>query len=898
VARWWRLVGRAEELDFVAALRAEGSRGVLLSGEQGIGKTRLAREALAACDADGWTTESVAVSASAASVPLGAFAALLPRAAQDGATPLDLMQGGIATLLGGAPERRFALLVDDVHLLDDASAAFLHLVVTHAAAPFVILAARSGAPLPDAVSRLWHGGTIERLDLQSLSRGETTELLTTILGAPADGRTEHLIWRASAGNPLFVRELVMAARERGTVCRDGDRWQWVGVVPATPRLRDVVEARLAALAPAARELLDTLAVAGPLEIELVQRLCAPEALDECERAGQVAVVTSRRRAMVALGHPIYAELLAVGVPALRARAIRRQLADALEALGARRRSDLIRLATWRLGAGEAADRTLLLDAARRSYFGFFEDLAGELAGRRVESIAPRVELTVTRPDEMELATRLATLALETEDDVGAACALARALVWQQRLAEADVLLRRIEATPHAAHELDVLEARAHHLFWGNGLVDEACAVLARVESDRLTRFRAGIALQAGRAADALTLAEPLVARAETVIDSARAAGTSAGALVVMGRAAAGVALVDQYLPIALAHAAEDPLMVGDLVLARFYGLRIEGDLDGATDIAQLAYDVAAEQDSLDGTALFGGTLGMIALDRGLVATAARRLRETYAMFEERDPLNLRRWCLALLASATALLGAVEEARTAIAAADVLRVGPRFYDTDVEIGRAWTLAAAGDFGAARAVALAAARAAADGGLLPAAMWAIHVVARLGGAVDDAPLDALRTGITGELVGAITGHAAAVRAADAEALELAASRFETLGLLLSAADAWTAAAQCHDRAGRGGLRVAAEQHATELELRCEGGVTPRPGAAAGRTSLTARERQVADLAARGLSSAAIADELVLSVRTVESHLYRAYAKLGVNQRADLAAVLGSDGAPATR
>jgi DNA-binding CsgD family transcriptional regulator len=51
------------------------------------------------------------------------------------------------------------------------------------------------------------------------------------------------------------------------------------------------------------------------------------------------------------------------------------------------------------------------------------------------------------------------------------------------------------------------------------------------------------------------------------------------------------------------------------------------------------------------------------------------------------------------------------------------------------------------------------------------------------------------------------------------------------------------------------------------------------------LTAREREVADLAARGLGDRDIAERLHLSVRTVQSHLYRAYQKLGVQRRADL-------------
>jgi DNA-binding NarL/FixJ family response regulator len=51
------------------------------------------------------------------------------------------------------------------------------------------------------------------------------------------------------------------------------------------------------------------------------------------------------------------------------------------------------------------------------------------------------------------------------------------------------------------------------------------------------------------------------------------------------------------------------------------------------------------------------------------------------------------------------------------------------------------------------------------------------------------------------------------------------------------------------------------------------------------LTARESQVVELAAAGLSNRAIADQLVLSLRTVENHLHRAFTKLGVSSRAEL-------------
>ena len=53
-----------------------------------------------------------------------------------------------------------------------------------------------------------------------------------------------------------------------------------------------------------------------------------------------------------------------------------------------------------------------------------------------------------------------------------------------------------------------------------------------------------------------------------------------------------------------------------------------------------------------------------------------------------------------------------------------------------------------------------------------------------------------------------------------------------------------------------------------------------------ALTKREAQLVALAREGLCNAEIADRLVVSVRTVESHLYRAMHKLGVSDRRELA------------
>jgi DNA-binding NarL/FixJ family response regulator len=59
-----------------------------------------------------------------------------------------------------------------------------------------------------------------------------------------------------------------------------------------------------------------------------------------------------------------------------------------------------------------------------------------------------------------------------------------------------------------------------------------------------------------------------------------------------------------------------------------------------------------------------------------------------------------------------------------------------------------------------------------------------------------------------------------------------------------------------------------------------------------ALTRREREIAVLAARGLTNKEIASTLVISVRTVDNHLSNAYAKLGITARGELALALMDD------
>ncbi|HET9729658.1 MAG TPA: helix-turn-helix transcriptional regulator, partial [Acidimicrobiia bacterium] len=93
-------------------------------------------------------------------------------------------------------------------------------------------------------------------------------------------------------------------------------------------------------------------------------------------------------------------------------------------------------------------------------------------------------------------------------------------------------------------------------------------------------------------------------------------------------------------------------------------------------------------------------------------------------------------------------------------------------------------------------------------------------------------------------------------------------------------------------RAGLTTRAQRAAARagvLAGQCEGARAPALDQLIQPLPLTAREREVANLAAQGLHSQAIAERLFVSVRTVEGHLQNVYSKLGIRDRRSLARYL---------
>ena len=138
-------------------------------------------------------------------------------------------------------------------------------------------------------------------------------------------------------------------------------------------------------------------------------------------------------------------------------------------------------------------------------------------------------------------------------------------------------------------------------------------------------------------------------------------------------------------------------------------------------------------------------------------------------------------------------------------------------------------------------------------------------------------------------AYAAHAEALAAGSAGGLTAVADRFEAIGALLLAAEACAEAAQALQRAGDRRASAAMSVRASTFADSCEGARTPALAIPVMVTPLTSRERDIASLAAQGASSKDIADQLFLSVRTVNNHLQNVYSKLGVGSRRELATAL---------
>lgn len=840
----------------------------MLAGAPGVGKTRLAEEVLARADRAGRRTARAHGSQAARGIGFGAVAHLLPEELVAAPGMPNLIRAAAGALIGAEEGRSLLVAVDDAHHLDDASAALLHhLASMHQAS--LILTVRTGEPAADPVVLLWKDGLCERLELQPLAREQVAEILEAVLGGQVEGATLHRLSETTRGNPLYLRELVLGGVESGALTRRAGVWRWSGPVGISGWLTQLIEMRLAGLDPAERETLEVIAAAEVLEARLLGRVAPLPTLGSLEQRGLVTEITDRRRVAVRLAHPLYTEALHGSTPPARSRAIKKALADALEATGLRRRQDLLRLGAWRLESGAAGSPEVMTEAARRA----------------------------VGIQDHRLAERLARAAVEAGGGFQPRMLVAQSLIGQGKLEEGDAELARTAAeAPDEVSRAIAAGTRAQNLFWGLGRSDAAVQVMAEVEAtaripavrDEIAAGRAFFLFYQARTREAMDLAQEVLARPDVPPRAVfLALEPYANGLWMQGRPSEGLALLDGRREEFEEGAREFPLAPVVVPALRTYCAHSTGDLTEMVrawdDLNREALEAGA--DWIHGIHAF--VAGWAARAQGTPRTAARRLRDAVPLIKEADVFGYIQLAWAELAHSRALLGDVAEAEEALEEAKAVTApGIVTLRAHVGLAGAWTAAARGEISAGIEMALEEADAADAMGNLAYELWALHDAARLGAARRVAERIAhLASPMEGPLADAYASHATALAGDDAPALEAASTAFERIGLWLLAAEAVAEAERAYERAGTRGRALAARARAAALIARCEGARTPALAELENPLPLTAREREVAALAAAGLTNREIARRLVVSVRTVDNHLHAVYGKLGISGRDDL-------------
>jgi ATP/maltotriose-dependent transcriptional regulator MalT len=372
----------------------------------------------------------------------------------------------------------------------------------------------------------------------------------------------------------------------------------------------------------------------------------------------------------------------------------------------------------------------------------------------------------------------------------------------------------------------------------------------------------------------------------------RAVTAAAAGLSARGEPERALQLCEDLLPVAALHAAAYARGTGLVLAQSLVALNALGRFDECDAILAAVREGALSEGDEE-TANSGSlALARIALARGDVRRAGVLVRDVLPALREYDPAGYLPWCLGIAAQVAGQSGDVEAATAAAGELRASRWTVRTYDHEVAVGLAWAASVAGEIGRPVETLLAAAETAEAKGHLFAEGFLRHEALRLGGRPHDLVerLEACAAGGRLPVNAVFHEHAVALATDDPVALETAGASFEQAGLLLFAAEAAAEAAAAYHRAGRASSAERSAGRMTRLLESCPGARTPALRQAVKAPKITRRELEICQLAARGMSNGAIAEQLVVSVRTVEGHLLRAMTKLGVSTRIDLGPALG--------
>lgn len=838
----------------------------------GIGKSALVDAVAERLDGE-LTVVRVHGSAALASVPFGVLTPYTgDLSAEESVSPVAVLRSiwSYFEELKAGRSAPVLLVLDDAHYLDDESAAVVADLIAAGWAS-VVAAARPRPGLPEPMNQLWFDGLAERVDIRPLDRTQVEEVVDHILDGTVPDATVNAIWNATGGNPRILDALLHDAAGDGILARRNGIWILKGALPAAgPRLAAVVAKDQLRRPPEEQEALKLVALAGPVARKVIEDACGAAVvrslLDQ-----QLIVESAGVPAEISLWNELYARAIRNTVSVSRSLQLFEKTREYQNPAGLQGEARL-RHTEWALECGVAVAEADLSAAARDALDRFRNDSAAAIAAR------------IHDPALAPLARAVQARALYNQGSYADAAALLDAC-WAS-LAEhpqgPSAFLLRACAHQAAGHPPPPGSWESGP----DGAGEGSCEWL-----DAVPRL-----LELGDKADPGAL-EGAMGR----IGSVRAPGPGHHTVIALGEALlaqtlAAAGRAGDGLEAALMAAAELPRLQDSLfffpefVLGRLAASYVAlGDWESAEhEISSYASAHAAGSDT------FGGSLQIL---RGYAMVRQGRMERAYQLLlpaveslRRNDPLLLMRLGSAMGFYAAARLGDAAQAMRLEADYKDAPAGGPAYDL-LASGYA---AAAGEYLARDGKGLAAlhtvATAAESAGRTGTLLEILLMCWDLGDSTVIPQVQSVAGTVQGAWAEALHTLAGAWEEAGGDGLMETAATLEDAGFMNLAREAYARASTVLEREGdrRRSRQAVAQRERCDHDL----GERFREGrfiAAAPTVHLTRREQDIVELAVQGLSDREIAQRLMVSVRTVEGHLYRTYVKLGVRSRDELESAL---------
>jgi DNA-binding CsgD family transcriptional regulator len=850
------VIGREPELaDLIE--RVQGSIPVLVEGDAGIGKSAVLAELAVRLEDDGHAVARVFASEVTTPLPLFPFSELLGEARMTD-QPAQLVVDLLATITRRGREDHLVLLVDDVQHLDRTSLAVVHQVITRQAAP-IVFARRSTDALPAALQSLIRERRVQEIELTGLDVQSTAVLAEALGGAPIDNLGCAALVRWTAGNPLFIRELMAVGLESGCWRLTNGTLSWIGTDPSGD-LRHLIAGRIDGLSTPERKALVQVSLFDGISRDVLSRSVDRSTLQGLEDRRLLRVEGRGNRMMYVLTHPLFGEAVRRGMARTEAKTAYEAYADSLAQTLRRRADDVLQFGVASVRAGRTGDVPALLAAAA-------------IAQARG---AAQLVLEVAQPAQLAYPTVIGAAMCGAALINGGHIAEGNAAFETGIYADGDDMARTMLAVSWAIG-----------LFESGSNPAAALGVIARFEPlvqsswrHELTAIETMVECYSGSLDKAIACVDrvlgsddaPERARFWTLLP-----GTVAHAFA--GRAKDAERFGDVIRSQAASYGTEIPFVVEQVELvcalvdcAAGHALRAAEDMRASISRSVALNNVAGLMFPEVGVAFAEWYIGMPSKVPDWRDTTRPEFLSAEFLFKS--------WAVAFVSATQARFGSLDLARSVAGEFGQLHQS-RLLSPVAEFARAEIAFAEGNLREGIAALDRAIQLASNHGA-----W--HMIAFI---------ELRRAGLI-DSKAAIDRAASAARRFDGWLGE----RFQRAGAAV-ADGSHKSALDVVEELAEHSYRPAALDVINAVTLRCrnttilqranalratvQGGV--RVGPAIQTVRLTESERRVADLVSEGRSNKEVADDLFVSARTVEFHLSSIYRKLGVARRTEMVRVL---------